>query len=267
MIKIKDILKSCINSFLKLIGLRIISNKFYDQSINNKELVRHLQVLPHIKKLENVNEYIKNIPFSMSQTNRVPMDLFVLQYLNFKKKGYFVEFGAANGKYLSNTYLMEKNFLWTGILCEPAKNFQQELKKNRNCTIEDICVWNKSNELLEFIETDIPEHSSLVRFSLLDRMAHTRKKGNRYKVKTITLNELFEKNNAPHEMDYLSIDTEGSEFEILESLNHNKYKFNFITCEHMYTPKREKIYNLLSSKGYKRIFENFSVQDDWYVRD
>ena len=63
MIKIKDILKSCINSFLKLIGLRIISNKFYDQSINNKELVRHLQVLPHIKKLENVNEYIKNIPF------------------------------------------------------------------------------------------------------------------------------------------------------------------------------------------------------------
>ena len=267
MIKIRNILRDYINLFFKLFGLRLISNKFYDQSINNKELVRHLQVLPHIKNLENVCEYIKNIPFSMSQRNRVPMDLFVLQYLNFKKKGYFVEFGAANGKYLSNTYLMEKKFSWTGILCEPAKNFQQELKNNRSCIIEDICVWNKSNELLEFIETDIPEHSSLTRFSLLDRMAHTRRKGDRYKVKTITLNELFEKNNVPKEMDYLSIDTEGSEFEILESLNHDKYKFNFITCEHMYTQKREKIYNLLLSKGYKRIFENFSLQDDWYVRD
>ena len=41
------------------------------------------------------------------------------------------------------------------------------------------------------------------------------------------------------------------EFEILENLNHDKYKFNFITCEHMYTNKREKIYNLLKSKGYK----------------
>ena len=95
------------------------------------------------------------------------------------------------------------------------------------------------NEQLEFIETNIPEHSTITKFSLLDKMGHTRKKGNRYKVKTITLNDLFEK-QAPNEIDYLSNDTEGSEFEILENLNHDKYKFNFITCEHMYTNKREK---------------------------
>tara|TARA_B100000900_G_scaffold205739_1_gene174376 strand:+ start:119 stop:922 length:804 start_codon:yes stop_codon:yes gene_type:complete len=267
MIKFKNILKKSINFFFSLFSLRVVSNKYYKKSLNNKELIRHIEVFPHIKKLSSITEYIKNIPFSESQKNRVPMDLFVLQYLDFKKNGYFVEFGAANGKYLSNTYLMEKKFGWKGILCEPAVNFQKELKNNRNCIIENLCVWNKSNEQLDFIETGIPEHSTITKFSLLDKMGHTRKKGNRYKVNTITLNDLFEKNNSPSEIDYLSIDTEGSEFEILENLNHDKYKFKFITCEHMYTNKREKIYNLLLSKGYKRIFENFSLQDDWYVRN
>jgi len=267
LIKAKHNCKNFINYILKFFGLRIISRKFYETSINNKELVRHFEVLRKIKKAENIHEYIKNIPYSTSQTNRVPMDLFVLQYLNFKKDGYFVEFGAANGKHLSNTFLMEKKFSWRGILCEPARGFQEVLKNNRNCIIENVCVWNKSNEFLEFIETDTPEHSSIKSFSLLDKIAHLRKSGKRYKVKTITLNDLLSKHNAPNEMDYLSIDTEGSEFEILESLNHEKYKFKFITSEHMYTPKREKIYNLLLSKGYRRIFENFSLQDDWYVRD
>ena len=98
----------------------------YRHSLKNKELVRHIDVFPHIKKLSNVTEYVKNIPYSKSQENRIPMDLFVLQHLDFKKNGYFVEFGAADGKYLSNTYLMEKKFGWKGILCEPAKNFQEK---------------------------------------------------------------------------------------------------------------------------------------------
>ena len=263
--KIKDIFKEFINFFFEKISLRLISKNFYDISVRNKELVRTLEVIPNIKTLEDINKYLENIENSESQKNRVPMDLFVLQYLGFKKNGFFLEFGAANGKYLSNTYLMEKKFGWKGILCEPAKNFMEDLKKNRTCIIENLCVWNKSNEVLEFIETEVPEHSTITKFSLLDKIAHLRKKGDRYQVKTITLNDLLEKHNAPQIIDYLSIDTEGSELEILEALNFDKYKISFITCEHMFTEKRKKIYDLLISKGYKRIFENFSNQDDWFV--
>ena len=68
-------------------------------------------------------------------------------------------------------------------------------------------------------------------------------------------------------IDYLSIDTEGSEFEILNSFDFSKFKFRIITCEHNYTPMREKIFELLTKNGYTRVFKEISFNDDWYVSD
>ena len=93
------------------------------------------------------------------------------------------------------------------------------------------------------------------------------KKGKKYKVKTITLLDLLDVHNAPKFIDYLSIDTEGSEYDILNAFDFQKYKFNVITCEHNFTPMREKIYDLLMKNGYKRKFTNISRVDDWYVYD
>src|SRR5450631_2035857 len=44
--------------------------------------------------------------------SQLRQDLFVLTMLDFKRNGYFVEFGATNGSDLSNTYLLEKSFGW-----------------------------------------------------------------------------------------------------------------------------------------------------------
>jgi hypothetical protein len=74
------------------------------------------------------------------------------------------------------------------------------------------------------------------------------------------------KYNAPKTIEYLSIDTEGSEYEILSGFNFSKYDFRVITCEHNFSPQREKISSLLTEKGYLRLFERISDFDDWYVR-
>jgi FkbM family methyltransferase len=200
-----------------------------------------------------------------SSKAQLKQDIFVLSELDCKTGGYFVEFGATNGVDLSNTYLLETKFGWTGILAEPAKIWAEDLVKNRKCHIDYDCVWSKSGEVLEFNEVNAAELSTIDTFSSVDEHATTRTSGTKYPVNTISLLDLLKKYNAPRVIDYLSIDTEGSEFEILSAFDFDAYQFRVITCEHNYTPMREKIYDLLMSKGYTRKFPNLSRFDDWYV--
>jgi FkbM family methyltransferase len=192
-------------------------------------------------------------------------DIFVLAELHFKRNGFFVEFGATNGVDLSNTYLLEKEFAWSGILAEPAKAWHKALSTNRSASIETKCVWRDSNSILEFNEVDQAEYSTIQSFSSSDVHTETRMKGNSYEVQTISLTDLLRKFNAPNKIDYLSIDTEGSEFDILEAFDFDEYQFSAITCEHNHTPNREKIFDLLTRHGYTRKFEQLSSWDDWYV--
>jgi hypothetical protein len=78
--------------------------------------------------------------------------------------------------------------------------------------------------------------------------------------------DLLRKYNAPKHIDYLSIDTEGSEYDILSEFDFNEYSFGIITVEHNYTSQRDKIFNLLLQNGYKRKHEKHSLFDDWYTR-
>ena len=75
------------------------------------------------------------------------------------------------------------------------------------------------------------------------------------------------KYNAPKKIDYLSVDTEGSEFDILSAFDFNEYRFNCITIEHNFTENREKLKFLLEQNGYKRVFEYLSKWDDWYIAE
>lgn len=206
---------------------------------------------------------LKNFDLSKAQ---IFQDLFVLFMTNEKKGGYFVEFGATNGVTLSNTYCLEKSFGWNGILAEPARCWHAELSANRKCNIETNCVWEKSGEQLKFNEVSSRELSTINAYSGSDGHSLDRQNGEVYLVETVSLNALLEKHAAPRNIDYLSIDTEGSELTILNSFDFSKYNINIITVEHNFTGIREKIHELLSRNGYERVFEKFSNWDDWYVK-
>jgi FkbM family methyltransferase len=201
-------------------------------------------------------EFIAEVGFSRAQ---LMQDLFVLSEVGLRRDaGFFVEFGAADGVALSNSWLFEKRLGWNGILAEPARCWHASLVKNRSCAIETQCVWSKSGELLDFDEVEAGELSTLSDFSQIDRHTRARVSKHRYQVSTVSLNDLLCRHGAPDEPDYLSIDTEGSEFAILNELDYSRYRFKVITCEHNYTPNREQIHGLLESQGYRRTYEELS---------
>lgn len=195
--------------------------------------------------------------------SQIHQDLFALAQVDFKEGGYFVEFGATDGKSLSNTYLMERDFGWTGILAEPSRGWHDALRGNRKAIIETRCVWKETGRKLEFTQARREVNSAISNYaSTKDKL-----RGSSYEVETISLNDLLAENSAPAHMDYLSIDTEGSEFEILQSLDFDRWSFRVMTVEHADRPERQDIYDLLTSKGYRRVLQEVSWFDDWYVKD
>ncbi|UZH55647.1 FkbM family methyltransferase [Salinimicrobium tongyeongense] len=256
----RNIFRRVAEFFLKPLGFQIVRSKTLDEYKSDRLYAEEWKFLLQYP-LENAYKYLSCKKLSRSQ---IRQDLFVLSELNFKKKGFFVEFGASDGISFSNSFLLEKEFGWEGILAEPAKCWHEALFKNRSSHIEKKCVWSYSGQEVEFNEVEKPSLSTIEGFGDNDYHQQSRKKRIRYKVETLSLMALLEKYEAPEIIDYLSIDTEGSELEILEHFDFNKYKFRIITVEHNYSPMRQKIFNLLSSKGYKRVHQEFSLFDDWY---
>jgi FkbM family methyltransferase len=200
--------------------------------------------------------------------SQIGQDLFALWANDFKRGGFFVEIGAAGGVSLSNTYLLERSFGWTGILAEPARSWQESLRLNRQCAVDDRCVWRQSGQRIRFSETSDAELSTISEFiERPDGHAPARANATTYEVQTVSLTDLLTEHQAPKRIDYLSIDTEGSEHEILDAFDFDAWRFNAITVEHAFvTDRRSSVHDLLSRHGYQRVHLGASEFDDWYIQ-
>ena len=186
---------------------------------------------------------------SKAQLNQ---DIKVLEFYKYKKNGYFVDIGANDGINISNTYLLEKDYQWKGICVEALPNKFKELVKNRTSININKAVYDTTGLTLDFSSNDL--FSGITKN--IDKYKNSLNK-EVIKVETITLNDILEQNNAPNFIDYLTLDTEGSELIILNAVNFDKYKFGLIHLEHNYIePRRTDMKNLLLSKGYKYVGEN-----------
>jgi len=203
----------------------------------------------------------------MNAHGQLLQDLFALFMHKGKRNGFFVEFGATNGSDLSNTWVLEHHFGWRGILAEPATVWHEALRANRKATIDTRCVWSRTGDRLEFTETDAAELSTLSSLVEGDFNSSGRGNGKTYSVDTVSLNDLLRTHNAPKVVDFMSVDTEGSEGDILKAFDFSKYDVRVMTVEHNFVePKRTEIHDLLSANGFVRVFEPLSKFDDWYVK-
>jgi len=245
----KNFIEKISRNTLKALGYKLVNYRSEVEEEEMRSFIRFLHDNPHKSHAQ------------------LFQDMFVEFELKGKKNGFFVEFGATDGLTINNTFALEKYFGWSGILAEPARCWREQISINRNCIKDFRCVWTKSGEQIVFNEvSESPELSTIDIFSDSDLHKDARQGKNCYTVDTVSLNDLLKENSAPRKIDYLSIDTEGSEFDILNQFDFDYWDISIITVEHNDSPKRKDIFKLLSSKGYKRKFEYFSRWDDWYVK-
>ena len=146
-----------------------------------------------------------------------------------KRNGYFVEVGALDGIRMSQSFLFERTLGWNGIVVEPNPTWKEELKLHRNCNISTEAI-SDSNGTAVFECREIPSYSGL-KSSINDaRMSEV---VGEFDVNTLTLCSLFDKYKTPEVIDWVSIDTEGCELDIIKQYfkENKKYKINLINFE------------------------------------
>lgn len=196
--------------------------------------------------------------------SQLGQDLEVLKFYNNKEGGYFIEVGACDGVYYSNTHLLETQYKWKGICCEPIPYYFKKLVANRpNSICVNDAVYNVSGltlpfdiahgvDLLSGISTHIDYYKSYIGSNKTT-----------IQVQTISLLDVLKNANAPTFIEYMSLDTEGSEYEILRAFDFEQYTFGLIDVEHNNVePRRTQIRELLLSKGY--IYKGENSYDDMY---
>lgn len=258
-------MKKIINKFFNKIGIKVTNlktfiektefyeKKFFLESLSNSDL--HPRVLKY---------FIDNYPQSKSQ---LCQDLFVnylMENLNVKFPYTFAEFGATDGLYLSNTKLLEEKG-WVGLLAEPARHFHNDLRKNRNSLISLNAIGAVDKQNVTFYETENKSLSTLKQFVGRDFHSDRRVSGkiNAYEVKQISINSFLKNLNA--EITYLSIDTEGGEYEIILALDLKKFRPKFISIEHNFTEDELRIDEYLENRHYQRVYRNFFSFDSFFI--
>lgn len=167
----------------------------------------------------------------MNTYSQLKQDLWVLNKLNQKKGGKFIEVGANDGIHLSNTYLLEKNFGWTGVLVECDPDILYNLHQNRpDSIIINKACYSESNLTLSFMSDNDSTMSGL------------NSSGNT-SVQSISLNDICDHVN---EIDYISLDIEGYELNALSTFNFDKYNVKCWTIEHNLDGTQESINNYFS---------------------
>ena len=189
--------------------------------------------------------------YSHVNCNNVHLDKMLDVIFEKKTNGFFVELGANDGLFQSNTAFFEFNRSWKGILIEPSVLGYNKCKKNRpnSIVLNNACVSDKYDK--EYVYGDFKDNHAM---SSIEGNRLNRK--NLVKIQAVTLKNILDKHLNNNVIDFLSLDVEGYEYNILEGLNLDIYRPKYMLIE-IYIKDYNKICDYLQEKKYK-LLTNFT---------
>lgn len=196
-------------------------------------------------------------------------DKFLLERVfRGKRNGVFVEIGAHDGVSFSNTFAMEKHWGWKGVAVEPMGKAYAKLLANRTCLAIQACVAARAGTV-EFIEVDgysemlsgmvasfDPRHVERMEREVAEHGGTVVRQA----VPCLSLDDVFSRGGFP-EIDYLSVDVEGAEQEVLQVETLRKWPVAVVSAENNFAESglREHMglagYRLLARVGADDIYQ------------
>lgn len=183
------------------------------------------------------------------------------------KNGFFVDVGAYDGIHINNTLYFEEMNNWNGINVEPNKRVYDALVINRPKNINLNCaVFNQDGEADFFLNTGYTEMLSGIKTTFDSRHVSRLEKENNIhgsttesvNIVTKRLETIFDEHQISH-VHYLSIDVEGAEFEVIQSINFDKVFIDVIAFENNYNDKSIPILKYLEERDYVVIHRSIDI--------
>ncbi len=227
---------------------------------------RYLRLAKHAKRPEGFGDREKL--YNDGYFSQNGQDKWVSEVIFAGRRGgVFVDIGAHDGVSISNTYLLEKELGWNGLAVEPILYVYEKLIHNRNCATINACVGaydgasmfrlitGYSEQLSGMIDQYNPAHLDRIKREIIEY-------GGTYhdiEVSCYSINTLLERYKL-YNIDYLSIDVEGSELSIINELDFDRFHVALIGVENNYSDFR--IPKILREKGF--VFHSI-VGDEFYI--
>lgn len=176
-------------------------------------------------------------------------ELFIIDYFNSKKNGYVLDIGAADGITASNSFKIINEYEWSGLLIEACPKHNSNLKILYD-DVDGVDYFlgaiDQNKKQITFYEVTERE----LGLSNTIGESHTRNQNFvTYEVPCLDINSILKKYNVPKDIDFVSLDIEGSEDQVLNNWNFEKYQVN-LWCIEENNCSYEEFFN---SHGYKRL--------------
>ena len=173
------------------------------------------------------------------------------------RNAYYVDVGSGDGVRQSNTKTLD-DLGWKGICIDPFPTGMQ----TRTARLFKEVMYRESGHKVRFRPTGftggIEDHFNLT------KAWPEHQKAEAVEFVTTTLDDVLSRAGAPKFIEYMSVDVEGAELEVLKGLSLNKYRVGAFTIEHNWEePKRSEIRRLLERSGYRYAFPR--GRDDFYI--
>ncbi len=201
-------------------------------------------------------------PIILNSYSQLQEDLILDKLTGHKEKGVYVDVGAFDPKRFSNTMRFYRRG-WRGITIEPNRLYWQRFLSARKHDINLNAGVGQKRGTLTFYAMDPPTISTFQK----DQVSVYKKQGFRL-VETVAvpvypLKQIFQKYLRNKTIDFMSIDVEGMEIEVLRSNDWNKYRPRYLCIEFIDFPKSmtgiqsgQKIEVFLRAVKYKRVYGN-----------